>query len=76
MVRKMVGYSALAVIGIIGIKLVFGLLGFAVSLLMTLLWFALIGFLFYLVLKVMSPSSARRVHEMIQGKGGQSEEAG
>ncbi len=76
MVRKMVGYSALAVIGIVGIKLVFGLLGFAVSLLMTLLWFALIGFLFYLVLKVISPSSARRVREMIQGEGGSSEEGG
>ncbi len=76
MVRKIVGYSVLAVLGLVGVKLVFGLLGFAISLLMTLLWFALIGFLFYLVLKVISPSSARRVREMIQGDGGSSEEAG
>ena len=76
MFRKLVGYSVVAVLGLVGIRLVFGLLGFAVSLLMTLLWFALIGFLFYLVLKVISPSSARRVREVIRGRGGSSEEAG
>ncbi len=76
MLRKLVGYSVLAVVGIVGIKLVFGLLGFAVSLLMTLLWLALIGFLFYLVLKVISPSAARRVREMILGEAGSSEEVG
>ncbi len=74
MVRKLVGFSVLAVVGLVGIKLVFGLLGFAISLIMSLLWLALIGFLFYMVLKVISPSAARRVREMIQGNAGSSEE--
>lgn len=67
MLRTLVGYAALAVIGIVALKVIFALLGFAVSLLMSLLWFALIGFLIYLVLKVISPESARRVREAIQG---------
>jgi len=45
-----------------------GLLGFAFSLLMSLLWLAAIGLVFYFILKVISPSTARRVREMIRGK--------
>ena len=39
----------------------------AVSLLMSLLWLAAIGFVFYLVLKLISPDTARRVRETIKG---------
>ncbi len=66
--RTLLGYAILALIGFVALKLVFGLLGFAISLLMTLLWLAAIGFVFYLVLKLISPSTARRVRETIKGK--------
>lgn len=68
MIRTLVGYSIVAVIGIIALKLVLGLIGFAASLFMSLLWFAAIGFVFYLVLKVVSPSTASRVRETIRGQ--------
>jgi hypothetical protein len=68
MLRTVLGYAVLAVIGFVALKLVFGLLGFAISLMMTLLWLAAIGFVFYLALKLISPDSARRVREMIKGK--------
>jgi hypothetical protein len=68
MIRRLAGYSVIAVVGLVAIKLLFGLLGLAFSLLMTLLWLAVIGFLFYLVLKLISPSTARRVREMVQGE--------
>ncbi|MFQ5702572.1 MAG: hypothetical protein ACE5HT_00965 [Gemmatimonadales bacterium] len=68
MIRTIVGYSVLAIIGIIALKLVLGLIGFAVSLFMSLLWFAAIGFAFYLVLKLVSPSAARSVRETIRGE--------
>ena len=68
MVRTLAGYSVLAVIGIVALKLIFGVLSFAFSLLMSLLWLAAIGLVFYFILKVISPSTARRVREMIRGK--------
>jgi hypothetical protein len=68
MVRTLAGYSVLAIIGIVALKLIVGLLGFAFSLLMSVLWLAAIGLVFYFVLKVISPSTARRVREMIRGK--------
>ena len=68
MVRTLAGYSVLAIIGIVALKLIVGLLGFAFSLLMSLLWLAAIGLVFYFILKVISPTTARRVREMISGK--------
>ncbi|MBI3981671.1 MAG: hypothetical protein HY337_02085 [Gemmatimonadetes bacterium] len=67
MFRTLLGYALLAIAGFIALKLLFGLLGFAFSLLMTLLWLAAIGFVFYLALKLISPDTARRVREMIRG---------
>lgn len=67
MVRTLAGYSVLAIIGIIALKLILGLLGFAFSLLMSLLWLAAFGLVFYFVLKVISPTTARRVRNMIRG---------
>jgi hypothetical protein len=67
MLRTLLGYAILAVVGYIALKLVFALLGLAFSLLMTLLWLAAIGFVIYLVLKVISPDLARRVRETISG---------
>ena len=68
MVRTLAGYSVLAVIGIVALKLILGLLGFAFSLLMSLFWLAAVGLVFYFILKVISPSTARRVREMIRGE--------
>lgn len=68
MIRNLVGYAILAVVGVFAIKLVLGLLGFALSLLWTVLWLAALGFVLYLILKVISPNTARRVREKITGE--------
>ena len=60
MIRKLAGYAIFAVIGMFVLKVLFGLIGFAMSLLWTLLWLAALGFVFYLILKVISPGTARR----------------
>ena len=67
MLRSLFGFAILAVAGIVAVKLIFGLLGFALSLLMTLLWLAAIGFVLYLLLKIISPRTARRVRETVRG---------
>jgi hypothetical protein len=67
--RTLLGYAVLAIVVFVALKLVFGLLGFAVGLLMNLLWLAAIGFVIYLVIKLVSPATAARIHETIAGKG-------
>jgi len=68
MVRTLVGYSVLALVGILVLKLVLWLLGAAFSLAISLLWLAAIGLLIYFVLRVLSPDTADRVKEAIRGK--------
>ncbi len=68
MVRALVGYSVLAVVGIIALKLLFGVLSIAWSLLWVALWLAALGFVFYLILKIISPKTAARVKETIRGE--------
>jgi len=68
MIRSLFGFAAFAVVAMVALQLVFKLLGLAFSLFWALLWFAFIGWVFYLVLRVVSPSTADSVREMIKGK--------
>ena len=67
MVRNVVGFAGFAVVALLALKLLGGLFGFAISIFMTLLWLAFWGFILYLVLRVISPSTADRVRETIKG---------
>jgi hypothetical protein len=68
MLRTILGYAVLAIIGFFAIKLLLGFLGFAVGLLINLLWLAAIGFAIYLVVKLVSPGTAQKVHDAIKGR--------
>lgn len=68
MIRALIGYAVLAVIGIIALKLLLGLLSIAFSLLWAVLWLAALGFIFYLVLRIISPGTAKRVKDTIKGQ--------
>jgi hypothetical protein len=68
MLRNLLGFAIFAVIAIFLLKVFFGLFGLLIGLLVTVAWFALIGFLIYLVLKVVAPDTAARVREMIAGR--------
>ena len=67
MIRNLVGYAVFAVLGVVAFKLFFKLLGVAVGLFWTLMWLAFVGFVFYLILRLVSPTMADRVQEMIKG---------
>ena len=67
MIRKLFGFAIFAVVAIFLLKVVFGLFGLVIGLLAAVLWFAFIGFLIYLVLKIIAPGTAARVREMIVG---------
>ena len=68
MVRTLTGYAILGIIGVLALKLLFGVIGFAFSLLWTLLSLAAVGFVFYLILKIINPEAARRVREKVAGQ--------
>ena len=68
MFRTIIGYAILAVVAFFAIKLVFGLLGIALALAFNVLWLAAIGFGAYLVIKVISPDTARKIHDTIAGR--------
>ncbi len=68
MFRSILGFAIFAVLAWLGLKIVFSVLGGLIGLAMTVLWLAGIGFLFYLVLRVVSPSTAEKVRDMIKGR--------
>jgi hypothetical protein len=67
MLRTLLGYAILAIVGLVAFRLILGLLGIAFQLLWAVLWLAALGFVFYLVLKVVSPRTAKRVRDTIKG---------
>lgn len=68
MFRSIFGFALFAVLAWLVLKIVFGLLGSLLGLAMTVLWLAAIGFLFYLVLRVISPSTADKLRDKIKGR--------
>ena len=68
MLRKILGFAVLAVVAYFVIKLAFSLFGVAIGIAFMLLKLALIGLVIYWVLKLVAPSTARKVDEMIKGE--------
>jgi len=67
MLRNLFGFAVFAVLTIFALKVFFALFGLVIGLLATALWLAFLGFLIYLVLKLVAPETAERVREMIAG---------
>ena len=65
MFRNLFGFAVLAVVTVFLLKVVFGLFGLVLGLLGAVLWFAFVGFMIYLVLKLFAPETAARVREMV-----------
>lgn len=68
MIRNLLGFALFAVVTLVLLKVVFSLFGLVLGLLGTVLWFAFVGFIIYMLLKVFAPETAARVREMIAGE--------
>lgn len=68
MLRTILGFALLAIVALVVLRLAFGLLGFLTGVAFFLLKLALIALVVYWVLKLIAPSTARRVREMIGGE--------
>jgi hypothetical protein len=68
MFRSIFGFAVFAVVAWLALKLILGILGGLVGLAMTVLMFAAVGFVFYLVLRMLSPATADKLRDMIRGR--------
>jgi hypothetical protein len=66
--RSLIGFAIFAVVGIFALKFLFGILGFAVAIFFRLLIWAAMGFVIYLIIKVLSPGTAGKIREVVTGK--------
>ena len=70
MLRKVLGFAVLAVVGFFVLRLALWVIGTVMSLATTIIMLALVGLVVYWVIKLISPSTARRVKDVISGEGG------
>ena len=71
MLRTVFTIGLFAVLGLIALKLVFGVLpvlvGLLIKLMILALYVAVVGFVIYLVIRVVSPDTARKLRERWSG---------
>lgn len=68
MIRSILGFALLAVVVWLALQVVFGILGTLIGLAITVLWLAGVGYVCYLVLRLVSPSTAARVRDIVRGR--------
>jgi hypothetical protein len=71
MLRTIFAVGVLALLGLIALKFAFGIFGWLVALMFWLLWLAIkiaiVGAIIYLIIRVVSPETARRLRERWNG---------
>jgi hypothetical protein len=68
MIRKILGFALFAVVALLVLKIALGLLGVLIGLAVTVLVLAAMGYACYLVVLVLSPSTAAKIREAIRGR--------
>ena len=67
MIRKMLGFAVLAIAALLVFKIALGLLGVLIGLTVSVLVLAAMGYGFYLLVRVFSPTTAARIRDLIRG---------
>lgn len=68
MFRSILGFAVFAVIAFVALKVVFVVFALSFGIAVTLLWWAAMGFIIYLVIRLVSPNTAARIREAIRGR--------
>lgn len=69
MIRNVTGFAVFAFLAVIAFKILGGIFGALIGLILTLLWWALMGFVIYTIIKIFSPGTAQKIRETIRGEG-------
>ena len=67
MIRKILGFAIVAIVALLVLKVALGLLGVLIGLTVSILVLAAMGYAFYTVVRVLSPSTAERIRQAIRG---------
>jgi hypothetical protein len=67
MLRNVLGFAVLAILVWLALKLALGILGTLFGLAITVLVLAAMGYVLFLILRLVSPATANRVRETISG---------
>jgi hypothetical protein len=68
MVRRILGFALFAVVVWLALKIVLGILGTLFGLAITVLVLAGVGYVLYVVLRVVSPNTAAKLRAAIRGE--------
>lgn len=67
MIRRILGFAVVAIVALLVLKIALGLLGVLIGLAVSILVLAAMGYAFYTVLSIVSPSTAERIRQAIRG---------
>jgi hypothetical protein len=70
MIRNIGGFAVFAFLAMIGFKLLGAIFGGLLGLILTVLWWAFIGFVIYSIIKMFSPDTASKIRSTIRGDQG------
>jgi hypothetical protein len=68
MFRSIIGFALFAIVAWLALGLIFSVFGVVVGLAVKLLTLAAFGFLGYLAIRIVSPSTADKIREVIKGR--------
>jgi uncharacterized membrane protein len=68
MFRSIIGFAIFAAMAFVALNIFFGIMGAFFGLALWILKLAAIGFVLYFVLRLISPSTADKIREMIRGR--------
>ena len=67
MVRNITGFAVLAFIALIGFRVLMSFFGVLLGLVITILYWAFLGFVVYTLLRIFAPGLAAKIRETIRG---------
>jgi divalent metal cation (Fe/Co/Zn/Cd) transporter len=67
MIRNVVGFAGFAFLAVIGFRLLLGVFGWVLGMLMTVVFWAFMGFVIYTLIKMFSPETASKIRSTIRG---------
>ncbi len=68
MLRKILGFALLALVALLVVKIALGLAGVLFGLAISVLVLACLGYGLYLIVRIVSPTTAARLRETIRGR--------
>ena len=68
MIRRVLSFAVIAIVALIVLKIALGLLGLFIGLVVSVLVLAAMGYVFYLVIRVFSPTTAARIRNVIRAQ--------